>query len=129
MTTVGEEFSLGGLGATLKLRSHSALITDDYIGIEVEAEHVYDNDAMGIQPWWDNISDGSLREGGREFVFAQPMFGEDVLDALNALSDTIDDYAVYSERCSVHVHLNVRDMTFEQIANMTLCKGRGLPCR
>ena len=122
MTTVSEMFALGELTNNLVLSSSPQLVTDDHVGIEVEVENVrvyLGNN--GIDPWWDNIDDGSLRNGGREFVFSQPMFGQDIVNALEALNMSLSPTGCeYTERCSVHVHVNVRDMTFDQIANMTV---------
>ena len=118
MTTIGNAFGLATFN-TLKNISSGRLLTDDHLGVEVELEGVYNLNRADFTPWWKIENDNSLREMGREFVFAQPMFGQDVVDALNhlemhctAMSPRITD------RCSVHVHLNVTDMTAHQLKQL-----------
>lgn len=90
-------------------------------GVELEIE--------GLNPdvLWDSYlvagihhtEDGSLR-GGREFITA-PM-------KMRELDYTLRQFFLrnkfteenYSERCSVHVHTNVGDMTYDQLRNVFL---------
>ena len=66
------------------------------------------------------VAEGSLRavdgEVGREFVFKIPMNFDRSMESLGALKESLDasDRVVFSERTSVHVHVNVTDMTLPQ---------------
>jgi hypothetical protein len=86
-------------------------------GVEVEVEGV------GLPRGVDKfavVQEGSLRavdgEIGREFVFRKPMNFEQSLEALTNLKGALDGSkrVVFSERTSVHVHVNVTDMTLPQ---------------
>lgn len=104
------------------------LVSDDMVGIEVELEglprpyYAYQEEGR-LDPYWNSVEDGSLRRSSRghgvEFVFNTPMFGKDVVDALEVLHREVGD-AVPSPRTSVHVHLDVRDMDFNQLVKL-LC--------
>lgn len=67
---------------------------------------------------WESVSDGSLRGvSGVEYRFTQPMFGTDIIKAL----DEIDEHAnglpdLFDTDCSTHIHIDVRDMNYEQLA-------------
>lgn len=122
---VAEMFNIP-VGGRLSRTSSPLLITDSEVGIEVEVEGLtynreyyqsYDNP---VQSHWNVVRDGSLRGGNSaEFVFKEPMFGTDVIDALNVLYDSIGDIP-FSTRTSVHVHLDVRDMSYSQLLNLVI---------
>jgi hypothetical protein len=90
-----------------------------YLGIEVETENVtYWDDHYS--PYWRMVEDGSLRNNGREFVTV-PIKAYRVENALttlfkNQLNKDID----FSERTSIHVHMNVRTLTLAQLQAMIL---------
>lgn len=84
------------------------------IGIEIEVEG---------GPWpeapsnWESHNDGSLRNGGIEYVIRQPVRRDKVSEALNVLRKAMTDHNSqlnFSYRTSVHVHVNVQDMTVRQ---------------
>lgn len=86
-------------------------------GVELEIEGC--NTEM-VVPGMSWTEDGSLRNSGLEFI-TKPMTYSNlvsVLDNFFTKNSGISE-ANYSERCSVHVHTNVQDMTVEQLA--TLC--------
>jgi hypothetical protein len=90
-----------------------------YIGIEVEAENlqVWHQQAS---PYWRMTEDGSLRNNGREFV-SIPIKAFRVENALRTLFDTqINQDIDFSDRTSIHIHMNVRTMTLEQLKTMIL---------
>lgn len=90
-------------------------------GVELEIENI---------PEWDNIKilngamhhteDGSLRNYGREFITTPMTFSN--LD--HVLRDFFDrnkfNESNYSDRCSIHVHTNVQDITLEQLASICM---------
>lgn len=94
-----------------------------FLGIEVEVERVEDWEDFEhkVSPWWKCVEDGSLRNSGREFV-SIPLRGENVYNALYILKRVLEDHSNYSfsERTSVHVHLNVRKFTVEQLMNFLI---------
>ena len=106
---------------------------DTHVGIEVEVERVFREGNIGsfyhtardiTYHVWSNTTDGSLRNNGREFV-SMPVKGREISYALNLLHDTLtrDKQCVgheFTPRTSVHVHMNVRDLTVDQLANLIL---------
>jgi len=122
MTNVARMFGFNE-DQCLRNESSNKLITDDKIGIEVEVEGLlrdldYYKRLVSIPKWWDVVEDGSLRDYNGlysgEFVFKVPMFGRDVVEALQCLRDRIGE-TNDSCRTSVHVHLDVRDMSYSHL--------------
>ena len=110
----------------LKEVSSPRLIEDYNVGIEVELEglrYSVDNYSRkkGINSWWNVVRDGSLRSLGEdrsgEFVHKAPMFGQDVVDSLISL-ERLTKVSKNSCRTSVHVHLDVRDMSYNQLLRL-----------
>ena len=86
----------------------------DLVGIEVEIERVPPEDLR----YWNCVRDGSLRDG-REFVLREPLYGTGILTALQELQNFFDDVSPQvSERCSVHIHLNVSDMEVQEFQKL-----------
>jgi len=82
------------------------------VGIEVEVEGCT---KLPILDLWESKEDHSLRNGGREFVTAGPMYGLNIRKALSGLFDSAVKLK-WSEgypRAGIHVHLDVRDLDFE----------------
>jgi len=91
------------------------MISDSYVGIEVEVESL--RDFQGDFVYWQDKEDGSLRDNGREFV-THPIPASHVPLALTELKcflDVVNPKHSFSTRTSVHVHLNVRDLSFKQL--------------
>ena len=87
------------------------------IGIEVEAENVLiinNNLTLG---WWQIENDSSLRNNGREFK-TYPMACRYTQPALEFLFKYINTSIDFSKRTSIHFHLNVRDLTVNQLAGL-----------
>lgn len=95
-------------------------VTDDtHIGIEVEIEKIDDLRDFShlLQPTWNVVSDGSLRNKGYEFV-SIPIRGDNIYKALRGLRVIFEKYTPryeFSERTSIHVHMNARRLTLEQL--------------
>lgn len=89
------------------------------MGIELELENIRDWSRweFGI---FTRKEDGSLRNNGSEFV-SYPTSAETLKHWVeqfykrNKVSE-----ANISERCSVHVHLNCQDLTFEQVTSLCM---------
>ena len=105
-------------------------IIDDrtLIGIEVEVERISKQTSimrLGREGYlWNNVADGSLRNNGREFVSA-PIRGKNIPYAINLLCQTLKKSEScigheFSDRTSVHVHLDMQQSTVEQILNLIL---------
>ena len=95
-------------------------ITASLVGVEIELEgigRVRINDDI-FNSHWNVIEDGSLRDGGVEFVLTRPFAGKDLENALNSFDKQIAKGKrgiKISERTSVHIHIDVRDLTYEQL--------------
>lgn len=104
------------------------------IGIEIEIETSNDHypkpDRMDEKSkFWSSVNDGSLRTskgekgGGREFICRRPIpfdKAEEALIELQGFLKTSRSKVKYSNRTSVHVHVNVQDMTLTELVN-ALC--------
>lgn len=96
-----------------------------YCGMEVEVENILamallNNDNLRVG--WSAKDDRSLRNGV-EFI-SHPYSGEDLVWALVSLRMWMDTALrappSFSWRTSTHVHLNVRDLTLEELAKLIL---------
>lgn len=87
------------------------------VGIEVELEK-YTSTPPELK-YWRAEHDGSLREGGIEFVLRQPLTGIDLELAVQELNDHVlcADYEV-NRRCSTHVHIDARDISVQHLRAM-----------
>jgi hypothetical protein len=124
-SNIASVFSLAAADSLVN-KSSALLLSDTRVGIEVEAESLrrnrdyYQHTPSPISAYWNVVRDGSLRgSSSAEFVFKQPLFGEDVVNALTTLHEEIGDLRP-SVRTSVHVHLDVRDMTYQQLLNLVI---------
>jgi len=89
-------------------------------GIEVEVENVPNPTiAHEYRPYWDITVDNSLRNNGVEFV-SIPLKCTQIEAALHQLNTSLPKDADFSPRTSVHVHMNVRDLSIEHITNLLL---------
>lgn len=89
------------------------------LGIEVEVENIHDS--VDIPYYWTYKEDGSLRNCGAEFT-SIPLRSYQVEYAMDFLHKALyaNNDPDFSNRTSVHVHLNVRDMTWDQIKVLVL---------
>jgi hypothetical protein len=117
MTTIAQLF---GSRCDTAETEHPATVTNTRVGIEVELE--------GIHPeshpeGWYLEGDGSLRNNGVEFVFRGPAGGQRLINRLATFEEYIAQLRhppICSERTSVHVHVDVRDMEWEQLWRMVV---------
>jgi len=97
--------------------STDLVLPHTYIGIENEVEGVNRNRLERL-PYWSIVEDGSLRNGA-EFVLSEPLMGQDIIDALNGLEQYCSGIRVkQSVRTSIHIHIDVRDLSVQQLLNM-----------
>jgi hypothetical protein len=90
-------------------------------GIEIEAEGK--NMREVHNKYWKTVDDGSLRghypDKSAEFVINKPITREEVEPALDSLIQELEGATFdFSFRTSVHVHVNVQDLTEAQTLNM-----------
>lgn len=93
----------------------------ELIGIELEYEGVTDGGLAGAPTLWSAVMDGSLRNNGIEYVLTEPLYGTGITDALSSMAEHVGSIRPdVSNRCSVHVHVNVSDMDIDQLLTMVL---------
>lgn len=107
------------------------ILPDCRIGMEFEfegvtVERLIRGDNVGRKPshikdpwaqYWLVKYDGSLHDNGCEYLFSRPLFGMDCVDAFTNLCSYAkqNEYKV-SIRTGFHVHVDMRDMTRQQLA-------------
>ena len=87
------------------------------VGIEVEVENVLFIDPNIPLLFWEITEDGSLRNRGREFRTYPVPLGY-VEPALRQLFSGLNEDVDFSRRTSIHVHLDVRQLTFSQAVGL-----------
>lgn len=104
---------------TLKEKPMEWCTTQGMVGIEIEVENITNS----LQPlaYWDIKADGSLRNNGVELV-SVPLQIKQVQLALEHVYNvlTANNKPDFSNRTSVHIHVNCRDLTQNQIYNFIL---------
>lgn len=103
------------------------LLSNSHVGVEVELERMAG--VEGSFHHWSVDTDGSLRDAGLEFKFKEPFFGKDVVAALEELETKVDVHVsrhnisparLMDEDTSVHVHVDVRDLSDNQLRTFIL---------
>lgn len=89
---------------------------DVFVGVEIEAEEV--STKKGQITTVKQIEDGSLKVAGKEFVTV-PIKTQYLEIELKRLFSSFQHHT-FSKRCSVHVHVNVRDLTMEELKKMVM---------
>lgn len=107
-----------GLG---EIKAPAVVDSVEVIGIEVEVENFHQRDAgKRIHQAWDVTNDGSLRNNGIEVV-SKPIPATFAPVLLQYLFNVyMGAECCFSPRTSVHIHLNVQDLTREQVINLLL---------
>lgn len=98
-----------------------------FIGWELEAEgwdgnNVPDVIADQARQYLLKEEDGSLKDFGIEFITKGPMKGEQATNSLNEIKyieEGLKNGFKFNHRCSFHVHLNVQNLTMEQLYAVT----------
>src|SRR5690606_3071707 len=99
-----------------------ARLTSNYLyGVEIELERVASRPPLRYWTWHD---DNSLRDNGAEISFQVPLGGVDVERALDEFKQMVELLTkkqkhppISSERCGVHVHIDFRPCTVEQVVS------------
>jgi hypothetical protein len=102
---------------------HPLVVGVDRVGVEIELENLSDLSTRNSRLiHWDVITDDSLRNNGREFITKGDGIGGDVLaNAAVEVEDLLKDYSPDPTwRCSTHMHLDVRDLTVEEMKRLLI---------
>lgn len=93
----------------------------DNFGVEIELEGIpHPPNVQG----WRHEHDGSLRDNGREYVFARPSTLEKSAVLLATLNDEFkkrDIKPKASNLTSTHIHIDVRDLNVGQLLDFVAC--------
>ena len=121
-----------GCGTDHRLYPESPLLVSstDFIGIEVELEQMDIGSSMydSIRPhnFWSTVHEDSIRQGG-ELIFAEPLCGANIIAALDEYEAFLERFKgkmgrlpVISDRCSLHTHLDVRDLEITTINTVAI---------
>lgn len=92
------------------------------VGLEIECEgNKFPKDSP--TEGWKYVHDGSLRgQDNAEYVLKTPVRFTEVPEYVNSLFKALDDYGTvldFSNRTSVHVHLNVQDFHLDRLCAFT----------
>lgn len=99
------------------------IVGTSLIGLELELEGIHDNMDAYRSSFWSVISDGSLDQSGREFIFKKPFGGKTIVVALNSLNRILKERGVnpvVSIRTSTHVHIDTRDLSLHEYFSFIL---------
>lgn len=102
----------GTIGLELEIEATTALPRDGAL------EHIF---SPVTKAMWSSIQDGSLRGEAREFIFSRPCTRDEIPNMVNSLFTVFKDRGVRlnnSNRCSTHVHINMKNRTINQITSV-----------
>ena len=123
--SVGQVFHQKGNIRTYK-EDFYWVLPDTMVGVEIEVEGARDI-ITGKSGLWEKVHDGSLRQVKEadpyELRFLEPLCGYDLSTALNIFERglrTLKEPPVWSARTSVHVHLNMIEMSLEQLLSFII---------
>lgn len=92
---------------------------DTFVGIEIEVENYLKENSSVATLLWETRSDSSLRNAGAEFV-SPPLLGNEIAGMLEIFYANLPKTIVFSQRTSIHVHINCLDLTTEEITRFVL---------
>ena len=103
------------------------VLPDCRLGLEFEWEGtgaVAERQALPVTDWshyWTWHEERSLRNQGSEFVFSEPLFGVDAYNAIAGLCSLARESRwVSTMRTGIHVHLDVRDLSIDQLIGLSI---------
>lgn len=90
------------------------------LGFEIELEGIHGGRWPQNIEGWVRKDDGSLRDG-KEYIFDGPQSGDMALNSLRAMAAKMAEVGVDPTfRCSTHVHLDIRDLNWDQYERTVL---------
>jgi hypothetical protein len=96
------------------------IYADHFIaGVELEIESIADYVTL---PMWKVETDGSLRNEGREFI-SPPLNRTSLVEDFKEIHATLEhfnEFPKFSERTSIHAHINCLDLTQQQTKSIVL---------
>lgn len=129
MPTVKELFGLPNVSEQMLIERGNYKVHPEYtivfpeliVGLELEIEKFVGYvDKEAKFRGFTFTDDGSLREGGIEAI-TRPMYSKFVPEKLEAF---FKHFGItnnnYSERCSIHVHVNCQDLTQEEVSSVCM---------
>jgi len=102
-----------GISSRINRGRYPFIGEDALVGIEIEMENFVP--PKGSPIYWSCVGDGSLREGGVEFV-SRILGSRDVLPALEEIGPVLERCRP-SWRAGIHVHVDASRLTLEQVAS------------
>ena len=99
-------------------------------GVELEIESICDFGSTSKWDEWNITEDGSLRNNGRELI-SPPLPLEKLVEGFKAIHSQLVYYhkdQAFSERTSIHVHVNMLDNTLDHGKSMLLWYALFEPC-
>lgn len=95
--------------------------SDRYVGIEIEVEKATPDKVNQVisSNFITVTEDGSLRDGGLEYITC-PHKSKYTTNLLQHLFKLLKSTHDFSQRTSIHIHVNARDMTPKQIRSLLL---------
>jgi len=91
---------------------------DCFCGIEIEVENIEDGFGVPVEVWASK-QDNSLRNRGVEFI-SLPVAGNDLVQSLELFFRYLPPTAIFSQRTSIHVHVNALDLDVAAIKRFVL---------
>lgn len=89
-------------------------------GVELEIEDIIDWRDDTLPHGWHRTEDGSLRNNGYELISAPAGLSTQVVDFQHIHSKLILGENPFSERTSIHVHVNCLDLTCDEVKSIVL---------
>lgn len=96
------------------------------LGVEFECEGAANEVRNGLPRvewagYWAQHEERSLRDGGLELAFVEPLFGRDALTAIEGLcKHAIAKRWKTSTRTGLHVHVDIRDLEVPQLLGLCI---------
>lgn len=122
MSTVAQHFGYDPIDVRTPkgLTAYDGITVDssELIGIEVEVENLVTVNTLNRI--WQQETDGSLRNDGAEYI-THPMEARYAPAALNhLLKEHLSEECCFSPRTSIHVHVNVHDISLPKVVDLIL---------
>jgi hypothetical protein len=116
MTTIRDHFELGMPSDVSRFKPREFIT-----GVEYEIEAIKGFGNLQEQMCLAIVEDNSLRNNGRE-IKTSPMTYEEQLGWFKTIHSQLNlGKDPFSDRTSIHVHVNVRDLTLPEVRQLILC--------
>ena len=113
MSTLAKTYEYPTLGYVKGKGEHP--YTENFIvGLEVEVENARARHPGNVGDYWRTHPDGSLRNNGIEFI-CSPVQGAAIQSVVDVMWNNMPEQWSFSQRTSIHVHVNARDLEWAQL--------------